>query len=285
MLASGDGVHYPMLTFALGEIAAAFPDQAQDIGFFALPGEDAGAKPATVWSPGGIYLPQRRTRRSARRRRSSMAFYASPEGCEAQTEAVAPTGPYPVEGCDLPADVLPAVQDIQKYFDTDGGTGPALEFLSPVKGPALEQITVEVGSGIRSAEDGAALYDQDVEKQAQQLGLAGLVSAPSRRGRRPRRGGPPPPPRQGAIDDHTDPRAGRRPHDAGADRAERRNRSVGRTRTGSTSPPRSSTCALFVVPTFSSFYFSLTRWTLFNQEFIGLDNFVQFFQEPALVRA
>ena len=40
---------------------------------------------------------------------------------------------------------------------------------------------------------------------------------------------------------------------------------------------------LFAVPTFASFYFSLTRWSLFNQEFIGLDNFVQFFQEPALV--
>ncbi len=40
---------------------------------------------------------------------------------------------------------------------------------------------------------------------------------------------------------------------------------------------------LFAVPTFASFYFSLTRWSLFNQEFIGFDNFVQFFQEPALV--
>jgi raffinose/stachyose/melibiose transport system permease protein len=39
----------------------------------------------------------------------------------------------------------------------------------------------------------------------------------------------------------------------------------------------------FVVPTFSSFFFSLTRWSLFDYEFIGLDNFVAFFQEPALV--
>ncbi len=41
---------------------------------------------------------------------------------------------------------------------------------------------------------------------------------------------------------------------------------------------------LFVIPTGASFYFSLTRWTLFEVEFIGLDNFVQFFREPALVR-
>jgi len=41
----------------------------------------------------------------------------------------------------------------------------------------------------------------------------------------------------------------------------------------------------FAVPTFSSFYFSLTRWTLFDVQFIGLDNFIQFFQEPQLVTA
>ena len=48
---------------------------------------------------------------------------------------------------------------------------PALEFLSPIKGPALEQFTVEVGSGIRPAAEAAALYDQDVAKQGKQLGL------------------------------------------------------------------------------------------------------------------
>jgi raffinose/stachyose/melibiose transport system permease protein len=41
---------------------------------------------------------------------------------------------------------------------------------------------------------------------------------------------------------------------------------------------------LFLVPTFASFYFSLTRWTLFDVQFIGLDNFVQFFSEPGLVK-
>lgn len=41
---------------------------------------------------------------------------------------------------------------------------------------------------------------------------------------------------------------------------------------------------LFVLPTFASFFFSLTRWTLFDWEFIGMENFVTFFQEPALVK-
>jgi raffinose/stachyose/melibiose transport system permease protein len=39
---------------------------------------------------------------------------------------------------------------------------------------------------------------------------------------------------------------------------------------------------LFIVPTFMAFYFSLTRWTLFDSEFIGFDNYVTFFERPAL---
>jgi raffinose/stachyose/melibiose transport system permease protein len=39
---------------------------------------------------------------------------------------------------------------------------------------------------------------------------------------------------------------------------------------------------IFIVPTALSFYFSLTRWTLFDTEFIGLDNFALFLREPSL---
>ncbi|WP_160718876.1 carbohydrate ABC transporter permease [Bacillus sp. USDA818B3_A] len=40
---------------------------------------------------------------------------------------------------------------------------------------------------------------------------------------------------------------------------------------------------LFLSPTIMSFFFSLTRWTLIDWEFIGLDNFKQFFSEPSLM--
>jgi raffinose/stachyose/melibiose transport system permease protein len=40
---------------------------------------------------------------------------------------------------------------------------------------------------------------------------------------------------------------------------------------------------LFAIPTFASFYFSLTRWSIFESRFIGFDNFVTFFREPALL--
>jgi len=41
----------------------------------------------------------------------------------------------------------------------------------------------------------------------------------------------------------------------------------------------------FALPTFASFYFALTRWSLFNVTFIGFDNFIQFFQEPQLYQS
>lgn len=42
---------------------------------------------------------------------------------------------------------------------------------------------------------------------------------------------------------------------------------------------------LFIVPTAMSFFFSLTRWTLFDWEFIGLDNFKTFLKEPQLINS
>src|SRR5215212_3741677 len=38
----------------------------------------------------------------------------------------------------------------------------------------------------------------------------------------------------------------------------------------------------FVVPTLLAFYFSLTRWTLFDATFIGLNNYVSFLSDPQL---
>jgi raffinose/stachyose/melibiose transport system permease protein len=38
----------------------------------------------------------------------------------------------------------------------------------------------------------------------------------------------------------------------------------------------------FVIPTFVSFFFSMTRWTLFDWEFVGFENFVQYFKEASL---
>jgi raffinose/stachyose/melibiose transport system permease protein len=41
----------------------------------------------------------------------------------------------------------------------------------------------------------------------------------------------------------------------------------------------------FLVPTALAFYFSLTRWTLFDSTFIGLENYKYFFRDPQLTTA
>ena len=170
LLATGKCAHYPMLTFAVGTMAENFPDTIDDIGFFGQPGTDVATNGATIWMPAATYIPK--TSSNIDEAKKFLAFIASVEGTEAMTAGVAPSGPYMIKGSKLPDDVPAAIKDIQPYID-GGNNSPALEFLSPVKGPSLEQITVAVGSGLNTPEEGASLYDQDVEQQAKQLGLPG----------------------------------------------------------------------------------------------------------------
>jgi raffinose/stachyose/melibiose transport system substrate-binding protein len=173
MLADGKGAQYPILSAVVSQLVADNPSSAKNVGLFAIPGDDATKNGLTVWAPAGVYIPTSTTGDKLNAAKKFLAFIGSKDGCDSQAAAGAPTGPFAVKGCTLPADVPQSIKDMQPYIDTPGSSSLALEFLSPVKGPALEQITVEVGSGIRKAADGAKLYDEDVKKQAQQLGLQG----------------------------------------------------------------------------------------------------------------
>jgi raffinose/stachyose/melibiose transport system substrate-binding protein len=170
-LANGEGAHYPMLTFAIPTIAAIAPDKLDDIGFFAQPGTDAKNVGLTVWTPSGVYIPAATKHAAAAKK--FMAFLVSPKAIDIQNgiEGWA-SGPYYVKNASIPNALPSATHDLLTYFQSNK-TAPALEFLSPIKGPNLEKITVEVGSGITPAKKGAAAYDQDVIKQAKQLGLSG----------------------------------------------------------------------------------------------------------------
>ncbi|MGR6919198.1 ABC transporter substrate-binding protein [[Actinomadura] parvosata] len=170
MLVEGKGAHYPMLSGLLPPLLATYPQTATDVGLFGVPGTDAAKNGATVWEPPAIYIA--RTTEKLDAAKKFLAFVASPAGTEAVTAAVQPSGPYRIKGSKLPENALQVAKDLQAYID-QGATTPALEFLSPIKGPSLEQITVAVGSGLTPAAEGAAQYDKDVEKQAKQLGLAG----------------------------------------------------------------------------------------------------------------
>jgi len=171
MLVEGEGAHYPMLTFAIPAISDNYPELLDKVGFFAQPGDDAATNGLTTWMPGGFYIPTTSANPDAAKQ--FMAFVASTEGCQVLEDTVGVNGPFLINGCELPEEVAPVVADLLPYFEEGGHNAPALEFLSPVKGPILEQLTVEVGSGIRAPADAAALYDEDARKQAQQLGLSG----------------------------------------------------------------------------------------------------------------
>jgi len=170
-LATGEGAQYPMITAVIGNVAQSNPDQINDIGYFAMP-TDSSEPQATVWEPGGAYIPKTTTGDKLTAAKKLVAFINSPKGCDAQNAAGIPAGPFAISTCKLPADAPALVADELKYQDAKQ-TGLALEFLSPIKGPNLEKILIQVGSGITQAKAGAELYDNDVKAQAQQLGLKG----------------------------------------------------------------------------------------------------------------
>ncbi|MDR0655930.1 MAG: ABC transporter substrate-binding protein [Treponema sp.] len=169
MISTGSGVHWPMLS-PFSNIQANYPQYINDIGMFGQPGDDPNDHGITVWESGGWYIYKNSP--NVEICKKVLEFYISQEGIDIYGSKIKPDGPYSIRGIKLPADSYPAVLEVQTYFDA-GKTQPALEFESPVKGPNLEQICVEVGSGITEPKAAAAAYDADVQKQAKQLNLPG----------------------------------------------------------------------------------------------------------------
>ncbi len=168
-IGTGKAAIYPMLTFASNTLDTQYPNT--NVGFFAQPGPSHVHNGATIWMPSGLYIPANTKHAAAAK--ALVAFIDSPAGIAIQNASSSPTGPYLIKGAALPSTIDGIAKDLTKYFKSNGHTSPALEFLSPVKGPNLEKITVQVGSGQITAAQAAAAYDQDVKAQAQQLGLAG----------------------------------------------------------------------------------------------------------------
>ena len=243
-----------------------------------------------MWMPAALYIPKTTEGAKLDAAKKFVAFVASPEGCDvADQGGRADRARTWSRAASCPADVPQVVKDMQPYFDKPGTSTPALEFLSPIKGPALEQITVEVGSGIATGQGRRRALRRGRQEAGPAARAARLVT-------RPRRRASIPPVALAGPDRrhlrrctawrrtlHPTTRAGSRPP-ATRIRAGSAEAAQVRTRYWFYLPAAVIFVVLFVVPTFASFYFSLTRWTLFDIEFIGLDNFGQFFQEPALRR-
>ena len=172
-VATGKAAHYPQLGAVATNIPLVAPGKEKEVGFFALPGNDASKNNMTVW-PGtsALYIPKSVEGDKLDAAKKLIAWAATQEGCDAFIKGSPPQGPFLSKACKLPAEVSQVATDTQAYFDS-GKSSPALEFKSPIKGPSLEQICIQVGTGQVDAKKGAELYDQDVKKQAQQLGLPG----------------------------------------------------------------------------------------------------------------
>ncbi|WP_319562521.1 extracellular solute-binding protein [Marispirochaeta sp.] len=170
MLAMGEGVHYPMLTFAFAILTQNYPDQVDDIGFFAQPDNTPGLNGTTVWLPNSIYIYKESP--LLEQALDWAEFYVSHEGISIYSKTNKADGPYVVKGVELPPDTPKGILDLMKYFEEDR-TAPALEFITPVKAPNSPQICVEVGSGISDPLEAAQKYDRDTNKQAKQLNLPG----------------------------------------------------------------------------------------------------------------
>jgi len=172
-LVNGEGAHYPMLTFAVSSILEIAPEKINDIGFFAQPGDDAATNGLTVWVPNAIYIPKTSEGAKLEAAKKFVDFIVSKEGVQIYIDTIGQTGPFLTVDAPSADELYQPYVDMFPYFDRAGDTTPALEFLSPVKGPNLSQITVSVGTGQYSAEEGAEAYDEDVKKQAEQLALPG----------------------------------------------------------------------------------------------------------------
>ncbi|WP_130860625.1 ABC transporter substrate-binding protein [Gracilibacillus phocaeensis] len=168
MLAEGTGAHYPMLTQVLPIIEENHGELVNDIGVFPQPSDSPEVNGLTTWMPDAIMINKESEHIEVAKQ--WLEYYISDEGIEAYESESKSIGPYVLEGVELPEDAFPAVEQMQEYFD-EGNIAPALEFVSPIKGPNLPQICTSVGSGTMGSQEAAEMYDDDVEKQAKQLDL------------------------------------------------------------------------------------------------------------------
>lgn len=176
-LIKGQGVHYPMLSFVATDLEKIDPKLAANIGIFAEPGLSAKSNGLTIWMPNALFIPK--TTKHLITAQNFISFATSTAGVAAMNAAIAPSGPYLLKGVKLSGHLSQITQDMQKYTNATGKTAPALEYITPIKGPNLPKISVQVGSGIKSALQGASAYDLDVLRESQRLGLPGWGKLPS----------------------------------------------------------------------------------------------------------
>jgi len=170
LLSEGNFAHWPMLNFALQQLSANYPEAIDSVGMFPEPSDDPNINGFTSWASNTFILTNQCSDMEAGMK--WLEFMTTQEAIDVLSTKEIVGGPLSIMGLDLPENTMSAVFEIQEYFN-EGKSSPALEFLSPVKGPNLPAICVEVGSGMVTPLEGAEACDEDVKAQAQQLDLEG----------------------------------------------------------------------------------------------------------------
>ena len=169
-IAEGEVTHFAIQAHRLPILNLDYPEAVDDIGIFALPGDDPNHQGITVWLPNGLYINSNSKKINAAKQ--WLDFILTQEAYDMYSSLMRPVGPLMVKGIRISSATFPGVMDLLKYIDS-GRFEPALEFESPVKGPNLEQLCIEVTTGRMTPMQAAVAYDQDVEKQAILLNLPG----------------------------------------------------------------------------------------------------------------
>lgn len=168
-MATGQATHWFMLTQVIAGMVANHPEAAENLGVFAIPGDDPENTGLTVWEPNAWYISKDSENTEAAL--AFLDFWYQEENMNEYVSMMGANGPSCIKGFTLPDSVPEAIRvDMQKYFD-EGKTAPALEFITPVKGSTCEQITTSAALGQIDGATAAQMYDEDCKKSAVQQGL------------------------------------------------------------------------------------------------------------------
>ncbi len=169
MLVSGESAHWIMLTSALTNISSLYSDQINDIGVFAIPGDDPENVGITTWMPNGLY--GNKDSENVEDVVKFLEFFVSDKAIETYLANDAVTGPLCVKDVAYPESTPDAVtEDMQSYFDS-GKVSLAQEFLTQVKGSATTEVCTSLITGQYDVGQAVKAYDEDCFKQAEQLGI------------------------------------------------------------------------------------------------------------------
>ncbi|MEZ5825339.1 MAG: extracellular solute-binding protein [Geminicoccaceae bacterium] len=167
-LAEGRAAHYPILDFGLDLLERMRPGASERIGFFPIPPDVPGKTGVTLWMPPALYVSK--SSNNIDGSLDFLDFIASPAGCALTTSANRRALSY-IADCATGAGLPPSLRGLMTYLDDPARHVAALEFLSPLKGPSLEQICTALGLGIIDAPEAARRYDRDIKRRARELGL------------------------------------------------------------------------------------------------------------------